>query len=413
VVPEAAVQPEKGADRHEENRLKADRRRVRSCAVPRLANGRPVRRPLAISSLGGQIPTCAAGRGTADDRDSTLPTASEHTPGSGSDRTAQRFRWLHMTAGEQKPAPQYHSPVMCREVVELLAPAPAGTFLDATVGGGGHAVAVLQAAPQLELIGIDRDHEALKAAAESLADFGDRVVLRHARFDSIPEVLDRLGQPQITACLFDLGVSSAQLDRPERGFSYRLDGPLDMRMDQTATSTAADIVNHADEQHLAAILYRNADERHSRRIAAAIAAARPLTTTKRLAEVVAQAVPGGDRRRSHPARRTFQALRIEVNNELEILEVALTAAISCLAAAGRCVVLSYHSGEDRLVKSVFRRAAGESAPPRPGLPPMPGIEASVRLLQRRARKPTDSETAANHRASAARLRAVERLNLQG
>ena len=350
------------------------------------------------------------------------------TPRPAKGRVLDRVRGSRMNAGAQPAAHEhhsqkgqshddlsrdYHTPVMCREVVELLAGVPAGVLLDATVGGGGHAAAVLQAAPQLDLIGIDRDPQAVRAASERLAGFGDRVVLRHARFDSIPDVLDRLGRPLVAACLFDLGVSSAQLDRPERGFSYRLDGPLDMRMDPSTATTAADIVNHADQQHLASILFRNADERRSRRIAAAIVAARPLTTTKRLAEVVAGAFPGDARRRSHPARRTFQALRIEVNNELEILDTALSAAISRLVGNGRCAVLAYHSGEDRIVKSVFRRAAGETAAPGPGLPPPPGAEASVRLLGRRARRPAESETAGNRRAAAARLRAVERLqNLQ-
>ncbi len=303
----------------------------------------------------------------------------------------------------------YHRPVMCREVVEVLAEAPDGVVVDATVGGGGHAEALLASAPHLSLIGLDRDPDALQAAADRLAGYGDRVVLRHGRFDALGDVLDELGQRWISACLFDLGVSSAQLDRPERGFSYRLDGPLDMRMDPGAEVTAADIVNHADEHTLAAILRRNADERQARRIAAAIVSRRPLATTAQLARAVAEAVPAPARRRSHPARRTFQALRIEVNRELEILETALTAAIGRLVALGRVAVLSYHSGEDRIVKSVFRRAAGESPPPRPGLPPAPGNEAAVRLLGRRARTPTEAELTANHRASAARLRALERL----
>ncbi len=310
-----------------------------------------------------------------------------------------------MTAGSGP----YHRPVMCREVVEVLAEAPAGVVVDATVGGGGHAEALLARAPHLSLIGLDRDPDALRAAAERLAGYGDRVVLRHGRFDALDDMLNELGQRRISACLFDLGVSSAQLDRPERGFSYRLDGPLDMRMDPGTEVTAADIVNHADERTLASILRRNADERHGRRIAAAIVARRPLATTAQLARVVAEAVPAPARRRSHPARRTFQALRIEVNRELEILETALTGAIARLVASGRGVVLSYHSGEDRIVKSVFRRAAGESPPPRPGLPPTPGNEAVVRLLGRRARTPSEAELAVNHRASAARLRALERL----
>ena len=303
----------------------------------------------------------------------------------------------------------YHRPVMCREVAEVLSEVPDGVLLDATVGGGGHAAAVLERAPHLSLVGLDRDPEALRAAQPRLAVHGRRVILRHARFDALGEVLDELGRPEISACLFDLGVSSAQLDRAERGFSYRLDGPLDMRMDPSTATTAADIVNVADERALAAILRRNADERFSRRIAAAVVAERPFATTAQLARTVAEAVPAPARRRGHPARRTFQALRIEVNRELEILEPAVTAAIERLVGAGRCAVLSYHSGEDRIVKSVFRREAGEAPPPRPGLPPPSGPEAAVRLLGRRARTPTESEKAANHRAGAARLRAVERL----
>ena len=314
-----------------------------------------------------------------------------------------------MTADRGEGRDAYHVPVMCREVVEVLAAVPDGVVVDATVGGGGHAAALLDRAPGLRLIGLDRDPDALRAAGTRLAGYAGRVALRQARFDALGEVLDEIGQAEISACLFDLGVSSAQLDRPERGFSYRLDGPLDMRMDPATAVTAADIVNHTDERTLASILRRNADERQCRRIAAAILAQRPFATTTQLARVVAEAVPAATRRRVHPARRTFQALRIEVNRELEILETALTTAIARLAGSGRCAVLSYHSGEDRIVKSVFRRSAGESPPPRPGLPPPPGAEATVRLLGRRARTPTEAERALNHRASAARLRAVERL----
>ena len=315
-----------------------------------------------------------------------------------------------MTSGTGAGHSAYrHVPVMCREVVEVLGEVPDGVVVDATVGGGGHAAALLDRSPRLRLVGLDRDPDALRAATERLADHGHRVVLRHARFDALGAVLDEIGQPEISACLFDLGVSSAHLDRPERGFSYHLDGPLDMRMDPATDVTAADIVNRVDERSLAAILRRNADERHCRRIAAAIVAGRPYTTTAQLARVVAEAVPAPARRRAHPARRTFQALRIEVNRELEILEPAVTSAIERLVPAGRCAVLSYHSGEDRIIKRVFRREAGESPPPRPGLPPAPGFQATVRLLGRRARTPTESEKAVNHRASAARLRAVERL----
>ena len=310
--------------------------------------------------------------------------------------------------GADQP-PYHHQPVMCREVVDVLRDVPEGVVVDATVGGGGHAAAVLESLPQVHLVGLDRDPDALQACAERLAPHRHRVTLRHARFDSLGAVLDDIGHPLVAACLFDLGVSSAQLDRPGRGFSYRLDGPLDMRMDPGTAVTAADIVNSADEGTLASILRRNADERHARRIAAAIVAQRPFATTAQLSRAVAGAVPAPARRRSHPARRTFQALRIEVNGELELLERSLTGAIDRLVGSGRCAVLSYHSGEDRIVKSVFRRAAGESSPPRPGLPPAPGPPATVRLVSRRSLTPTDSEKASNHRAGSARLRAVERL----
>ena len=310
-------------------------------------------------------------------------------------------------------AAYHHEPVMRREVVELLGAVPDGVVVDATVGGGGHAAALLDCHPRIRVVGLDRDPSALRAAAARLADQRHRVTLRHARFDSLPALLDELGHDQISGCLFDLGVSSPQLDHAERGFSYRLDGPLDMRMDQTGGVTAADIVNHADERYLAEMLRDNADERHCRRIARAIVAGRPFSTTTQLARAIAKGMPSASGRRAHPARRTFQALRIEVNAELEVLEASLTSAIDRLAATGRCVVLSYHSGEDRIVKNVFRNAAGESPPPRPGLPPAPGPGATVRLLGRRPRFPDEAETAANPRASAARLRAAERLPEDG
>ncbi len=322
-----------------------------------------------------------------------------------SDRAARA-----LTADPGEAAPYRHDPVMCREVVELFGAVAGGVVVDATIGGGGHAAALLQHCEGLHLVGIDRDPAALRAASLRLGEHRGRVTLRQARFDALGAVLDELGHPRISACLFDLGVSSAQLDRAGRGFSYRLDGPLDMRMDPSGAMTAADIVNHAGEERIASILYRNADERHSRRIARAIVARRPFSTTTQLAEAVAGAVPGpGSRRRSHPARRTFQALRIEVNSELKVLPAALAEAIDRLAPAGRCAVLSYHSGEDRIVKRVFRAAAGEPPPTRPGLPPVPGRAATVRLLHRRPLTPAQHETAFNPRAAPARLRAVERL----
>ena len=306
-------------------------------------------------------------------------------------------------------AAYHHLPVMCGEVVELLSVVPDGVVVDATVGGGGHAAALLDRCPGLRLVGLDRDPSALRAAAARLADHSRRVTLRHARFDALGEILDELGHSETTACLFDLGVSSPQLDLAERGFSYRLDGPLDMRMDPTAGPTAADLVNDTEESVLADMLRRNADERHCRRIARAIVAGRPFATTAELAQTVARAMPSSSSRRAHPARRTFQALRIEVNAELEVLQTALAAALERLATGGRVAVISYHSGEDRIVKTAFRRAAGELPPPLPGLPRPPAPAPTVRLLGRRPRTPSAAETASNPRSGAARLRAAERL----
>lgn len=303
-----------------------------------------------------------------------------------------------------------HDPVMLEEVVSTLAAVPEGVLVDATLGGAGHAAALLAESDHLSLIGLDRDERALAAAKGRLARFDERVSLRHARFDAISRTVRELGVEQVSACLFDLGVSSPQLDQPERGFSYRNDGPLDMRMDRSQGRTAADLVNSTDERTLAGILQRNGDERHARRIARAIIAARPISTTGELAEIVRDAVPAAARRHAgHPARKTFQAIRIEINDELSMLEGALTQALDLLAPQGRCAVLSYHSGEDRIVKHVFRDAAGEAPRPRPDLPPPPGHEASVSLLWRGARRPSDAEVERNPRAEAARFRAVEKL----
>jgi 16S rRNA (cytosine1402-N4)-methyltransferase len=212
----------------------------------------------------------------------------------------------------------------------------------------------------------------------------------------------------VSGVLLDLGVSSPQLDRPERGFSFRGDAPLDMRMDQDQALTAADVVNGYDERDLARVLRRHGDEVHAGRIARAIVAARPLHTTAQLAEVVRGAIPAPARRRGgHPARRTFQALRIEVNGELDVLPPALDAALEVTAAGGRIVVLSYHSGEDRLVKAAFRAAETGGCTCPPGLPCACGAEPRARLLRRGARKPSPAEVAANPRAESARLRAVE------
>ena len=303
-----------------------------------------------------------------------------------------------------------HDPVMLEEVTEVMADVPDGYVVDATLGGAGHASAILTANERLSLVGLDQDQTALDAAGTRLAPHGDRVTLRHRRFDGLADVVRELGIDRLSGCLFDLGVSSPQLDVAARGFSFRNDGPLDMRMDQRATLSADDLVNGMEEGALAALLRRHGDEPHARRIARAIVAARPVATTSQLADIIRDAVPAAARRkRGHPARRTFQALRIEVNQELEILDDALTQALGLLAPEGRCAVLAYHSGEDRIVKRRFRDAAGEKPPPRPDLPPPPGYEAEVRLLWRGARKPTTAEIERNPRAEAARFRAVEKL----
>ena len=306
--------------------------------------------------------------------------------------------------------PFAHAPVMVEEVVETLGQVPSGVVVDATLGGAGHTAALLAANDGLSILGLDRDEMALAAAGGRLAFHGERVALRHTRFDGLASAVRALGADRISGALFDLGVSSPQLDVAERGFSFRHDGPLDMRMDRSHGRTAAELVNTVDERALAGILSRNGDERHARRIAAAIIAARPLSTTVELADVVREAVPAAARRGGgHPARKTFQAIRIEINDELAILEDALRQALELLAPEGRCAVLAYHSGEDRIVKNVFRDEAGEGPRPRPDLPPPPGSEPTVRLLWRGARRPGAAEVEGNPRAEAARFRAVEKL----
>ncbi|HEX2040418.1 MAG TPA: 16S rRNA (cytosine(1402)-N(4))-methyltransferase RsmH [Acidimicrobiales bacterium] len=299
-----------------------------------------------------------------------------------------------------------HEPVMANEVVALFGDVPPGLVVDATVGGGGHARALLGAHPQLRVLGLDRDPDALAAARTALAPFGERVRLVHDRFDRLADHVDE----PLSGALFDLGVSSHQLDAAERGFSYRTDAPLDMRMDRTAGRTAADVVNEASEGELARLFAENGEARFARRIARRIVASRPIATTGELATVVRDAIPAAARRTGgHPAKRVFQAVRIAVNEELDVLPGTLDAAVDLLAPGGRCVVLSYHSGEDRIVKERFRHAAtgGCTCPPR--LPCVCGAEPRVRLLTRGARTPSAAEVAANPRAGSARLRAVERL----
>jgi 16S rRNA (cytosine1402-N4)-methyltransferase len=298
-----------------------------------------------------------------------------------------------------------HQPVMVDEVVALLAPVPPGVSVDATVGGGGHAAAILTAYPQLSLVGLDQDADAIDAARQRLAAFGDRAQLHHARFDQLANLISA----PVSAVIFDLGVSSPQIDRAERGFSYMVEGPLDMRMDSRQPLTAAEVVNTYDAAALARLFAASGDRRLARRIAGAVVAARPIATTRQLADAVAAAVPAPARRRGHPAKRVFQALRIEVNRELDVLPAAVDAAIDLLAAGGRCVVLSYHSGEDRIVKERFIHAATGGCTCPPGLPCVCGATPTVKLLNRGARKASPAEIATNRRADSARLRAVEKL----
>jgi 16S rRNA (cytosine1402-N4)-methyltransferase len=307
-----------------------------------------------------------------------------------------------------------HVPVMLDRCVDALAPAavPGAVFVDATLGLGGHSEALLSRLPEIRLIGLDRDPQALERSGQRLAPFADRIDLVHAVYDELPDVLDRLGVPRIHGILFDLGVSSLQLDVRERGFAYAYDAPLDMRMDQTAPLTAQEVVNTYSAHDLARVLRVYGEERFAGRVAAAIVAARakePFTTTGPLAELVRESIPAATRRTGgHPAKRTFQALRIEVNAELVVLERAIPAAVDALAVGGRIAVLAYHSLEDRLVKRVLAAGASSIAPP--GLPiAPPGTEPLLRLLTRGAEEPTEDEVAQNPRAASAKFRAAERV----
>ena len=308
-----------------------------------------------------------------------------------------------------------HQPVMVAEVTDLLAAVPTGLVVDATVGGGGHSRALLTARPDLRLLGIDRDPVAVAAAGAALEPFGERVRIVQGGFEHVSEIVgssDIVGNEGIVAILFDLGVSSPQLDRPVRGFSYWADAaPLDMRMDSAQTLTAATVVNDYSEADLAALIARNGEERYARRIAAEIAAARPLETTGDLVAAIKRGIPAAARRRGgHPARRTFQAIRMEVNRELPNLESGLEESVHLLKPEGRVVVLAYHSLEDRIVKERFVDWSRTEEPgyvptglPRPTRNPI------TRLLTRRAVRPSATEVEANPRAASARLRSVERL----
>jgi 16S rRNA (cytosine1402-N4)-methyltransferase len=307
-----------------------------------------------------------------------------------------------------------HLSVLPDEVLALLAPAPGGIYLDGTLGGGGHARLILEAsAPAGRLIGLDRDPSALRKAAEVLAPFGDRVTLRHRNFSEATEVLAELGIGGLDGMLLDLGVSSHQLDEASRGFSFRGEAPLDMRMDPTVGLTAADVVNTAAAEELTRIFREYGEERFAGRISRRIVQVRqqqPLTTTRQLAELVRDVVPGGKvPARIHPATRVFQALRIHVNQELEHVTRGITSAVDLLNPGGRLVVISFHSLEDRIVKRFFlEEAKGCICPPR-----LPVCVCNHRprceLLTRKGVRASDAEVEANPRARSAVLRAVRRI----
>lgn len=308
-----------------------------------------------------------------------------------------------------------HDPVMRDRIVEALAPSlsrPGAVFVDGTLGLAGHSIAMLNAYPQARLIGIDRDPDAHQVAEQRLGPLMDRATLVHAVYDELPEVLADLGVAKVDAILLDLGLSSLQIDRTERGFAYRVDAPLDMRMNPTEGPTAADVLNSYPERELSRILKWYGEERFADRIARAIVAARaqaPFETSGRLVETISGAIPAAARHTGgHPAKRTFQALRIEVNRELAALEGVLPAAVDALAVGGRIAVLSYHSLEDRLVKRTFAKGATDRAPR--DLPVVPDeLRAQLRLVTRGAERPDADEIESNPRAASARLRIAERI----
>lgn len=312
-------------------------------------------------------------------------------------------------------ASRRHTPVLLERCVALLAPALAddgAVVVDATLGMGGHSEALLEGCPAARLVGIDRDPHAIEIAGRRLARFDGRVTLVHAVYDQLPEVLADLGLAHVQGVLLDLGVSSLQLDETERGFSYAHDAPLDMRMDPTTGITAAEVLNTYDARELARVLRAYGEERFAKRIADRVVSERgaePFTSSARLVELVRASVPAATRRTGgNPAKRTFQALRIEVNGELAALEAALPAAVEALAVGGRVAVMSYHSLEDRLAKAVLAGGARSTAPH--GLPvELPQHAPRLRLLTRGAEKATDVEIADNPRAASVRLRAAMRL----
>lgn len=314
-----------------------------------------------------------------------------------------------------KEAKDRHVPVMLDRCLDLLAPAisrPGAVVIDGTLGMGGHSEAMLERFEDLTLIGIDRDLMAHQLAGQRLARFGDRFIPVHAVYDEIPRALEKAGVSAVDGILFDLGVSSMQLDERERGFAYSYDAPLDMRMDSTEELSAAIVVNTYEEAELRQIIRQWGEEKFASRIAQRIVDARrthPFETTGQLVKVIQQAVPvAAQRKGGHPAKRTFQALRIEVNHELDALERAIPAAIDALNLGGRCVAMSYHSLEDKIVKRSFTARATSSAPK--GFPvELEEHKPELKIITRGAEPPTEQEIEENPRAASAKLRAAEKI----
>jgi len=327
-------------------------------------------------------------------------------------------------AGEKS---ELHKPVLLKEVIEWLRPEDGGTFVDCTVGLGGHARAILAASPDSVLIGVDRDSAAVELAKQRLSIFEDRVRLVKGNFEDVSAALDKWGIGAVSGVLADLGVSSLQLDQGERGFSFGFEAPLDMRMDQSDGPTAADLVNQRSERELADLIFEYGGERGARKIARGIARARdrePVVTTKQLADIVVRALNIPGRWRIHPATRTFQALRIAVNDELDALERFIPAAISALVSGGRLAIISFHSLEDRIVKRSFLRESGrcicEARQSFTGeargdatiddiICKHCGARTRIRILTRRPVRPTPEETERNPRSRSSLLRVCEKL----
>lgn len=303
----------------------------------------------------------------------------------------------------------FHQSVLYQEVIQSLQPASGGYYVDGTVGAGGHAAGILEACePDGQLLGLDLDPAALALAENRLTPYGDRVHLFQGSYTDIPRYLNILEWKQIDGCLLDLGLSSMQLDRPERGFSFQEEGPLDMRFDPAGLVTAEDLVNNLPRADLANLIYRYGEERYSRKIADAIVAKRPVRTTRELAELISSVVGWGESGK-HPATRTFQALRIAVNEELEAVRIVLPAVLKVLRPGGRFAVIAFHSLEDRIVKKFFRRESKDCICPA-SLPICAcDHQAAIKEISRRPIRPEPEEIKTNPRARSARLRVAEKL----